>query len=182
MNVELGISTFGETTPLEKTDKAISHDERIRNLIEEVELADQVGIDAYAIGEHHRKDFAVSAPEIIIAIAAAKTKQIHLSSATTNLPTIDPIWVFEQYATIDAMAPGRIEIMAGRGSFTEAFDLFGYDLDNYDELCQPPSNMPQLMQWLLEELKLWLAADHLLKLLTYLVMILIIMMNYVNHH
>ena len=134
MNVELGISTFGETTPLEKTGKAISHDERIRNLIEEVELADQVGIDAYAIGEHHRKDFAVSAPEIIIAMAAAKTKQIHLSSATTNLPTIDPIRVFEQYATIDAMAPGRIEIMAGRGSFTEAFDLFGYDLDNYDEL------------------------------------------------
>lgn len=138
MNVELGISTFGETTPLEKTGKAISHDERIRNLIEEVELADQVGIDAYAIGEHHRKDFTVSAPEIIIAMAAAKTKQIHLSSATTNLPTIDPIRVFEQYATIDAMAPGRIEIMAGRGSFTEAFDLFGYDLDNYDELCQPP--------------------------------------------
>lgn len=73
MNVELGISTFGETTPLEKTGKAISHDERIRNLIEEVEFADQVGIDAYAIGEHHRKDFAVSAPEIIIAMAAAKT-------------------------------------------------------------------------------------------------------------
>lgn len=136
MNVELGISTFGETTPLEKTGKAISHDERIRNLIEEVELADQVGIDAYAIGEHHRKDFAVSAPEIIIAMAAAKTKQIHLSSATTNLPTIDPIRVL--------------------------------------------SNMPQLMQWLLEELKLWLAADHLLKLLTYLVMILIIMINYLR--
>ena len=141
MNVELGISTFGETTPLEKTGKTISHDERIRNLIEEVELADQVGIDAYAIGEHHRKDFAVSAPEIIIAMAAAKTKQIHLSSATTNLPTIDPIRVFEQYATIDAMAPGRIEIMAGRGSFTEAFDLFGYDLDNYDELFKEKLDM-----------------------------------------
>ena len=93
-----------------------------------------MNIDAFAIGEHHRKDFAVSAPEIILAAAASKTKQIHLSSATTNLPTINPIRVYEQYATMDAIAPGRVEIMAGRGSFTEAFDLFGYDLENYDEL------------------------------------------------
>lgn len=86
-----------------------------------------MNIDAFAIGEHHRKDFAVSAPEIVLAAAASKTKQIHLS-------TINPIRVYEQYATIDAIAPGRVEIMAGRGSFTEAFDLFGYDLENYDEL------------------------------------------------
>ena len=141
MKVELGISTFGETTPLEKTGEAISHDERIRDLLEEITLADKLGIDVYAIGEHHRKDFAVSAPEIVLAMAAAQTKQIHLSSATTNLPTIDPIRVYEQYATIDAAAPGRIEIMAGRGSFTEAFDLFGYDLENYDELFKEKLEM-----------------------------------------
>ncbi|MBC8743204.1 LLM class flavin-dependent oxidoreductase [Lactobacillus sp. Marseille-P7033] len=141
MTIELGISTFGETTPLEKTGKAINHDERIRNLIEEIILADKVGIDAFAIGEHHRKDFAVSAPEIVLAMGAARTKQIHLSSATTNLPTINPIRVYEQYATIDAIAPGRVEIMAGRGSFTEAFDLFGYDLDNYDALFKEKLEM-----------------------------------------
>lgn len=134
MNIELGISSFGETTPLETTGKAISHDQRIRDLLEEIILADKLNIDAFAIGEHHRKDFAVSAPEIILAAAASKTKQIHLSSATTNLPTINPIRVYEQYATMDAIASGRVEIMAGRGSFTEAFDLFGYDLENYDEL------------------------------------------------
>lgn len=141
MNIELGISTFGETTPLEKTGKVISHDERIRDLLDEIILADQIGIDAYAIGEHHRKDFAVSAPEIILAMAAARTNQIHLSSATTNLPTISPIRVYEQYATIDAVAPGRIEIMVGRGSFTEAFDLFGYDLADYDDLFKEKLDM-----------------------------------------
>ena len=141
MTIELGISTFGETTPLEKTGTVISHDERIRDLLEEISLADSLGIDAFAIGEHHRKDFAVSAPEIVLAMAASKTKQIHLSSATTNLPTIDPIRVYEQYATIDAVAPGRIEIMAGRGSFTEAFDLFGYDLNDYDELFKEKLDM-----------------------------------------
>lgn len=141
MQIELGISTFGETTPLEETGQAISHDERIRDLLEEVELADKLGTDAFAVGEHHRKDFAVSAPEIILAMAAARTKQIHLSSATTNLPTIDPIRVYEQYASIDAVAPGRIEIMAGRGSFTEAFELFGYDLADYDDLFKEKLDM-----------------------------------------
>lgn len=136
MNVELGISTFGETTPLEKTGKTISHDERIRNLIEEVELADQVGIDAYAIGEHHRKDFAVSAPEIIIAMAAAKQNKFIFQV---------PLLIYQRLIQFEFL-----------------------------------NNMLQLMQWLLEELKLWLAVDHLLKLLTYLVMILIIMMNYLK--
>lgn len=139
MNVELGISTFGETTPLEKTGKAISHDQRIRDLVDEIVLADKLGIGAYAIGEHHRKDFAVSAPEIVLAMAASKTKQ--LSSATTNLPTINSIRVYEQYATMDAIAPGRIEIMAGRGSFTEAFDLFGYDLNDYNDLFKEKLDM-----------------------------------------
>jgi probable LLM family oxidoreductase len=136
MNVELGISSFGETTPLKATGKAISHSQRIKDLLAEIILADQVGVDVFAIGEHHRKDFAVSAPEIVLAMAAAKTKRIHLSSATTNLPTIDPIRVYEQYATMTAVYPGRIEIMAGRGSFTEAFDIFGYNLADYDDLFE----------------------------------------------
>ena len=100
MNVKLDISSFGETTPLEKTGKTISHDQRIRDLLKEIVLADHLGIDAFAIGEHHRKDFAVSAPEIVLTAAAAKTKQIHLSSATTNMPTINPIRVYEQYETM----------------------------------------------------------------------------------
>ena len=100
MNLKLDISSFGETTPLEKTGKTISHDQRIRDLLKEIVLADHLGIDAFAIGEHHRKDFAVSAPEIVLTAAAAKTKQIHLSSATTNMPTINPIRVYEQYATM----------------------------------------------------------------------------------
>ena len=100
MNVKLDISSFGETPPLEKTGKTISHDQRIRDLLKEIVLADHLGIDAFAIGEHHRKDFAVSAPEIVLTAAAAKTKQIHLSSATTNMPTINPIRVYEQYATM----------------------------------------------------------------------------------
>ena len=100
MNVKLDISSFGETTPLEKTGKTISHDQRIRDLLKEIVLADHLGIDAFAIGEHHRKDFAVSAPEIVLTAAAAKTKQIHPSSATTNMPTINPIRVYEQYATM----------------------------------------------------------------------------------
>ena len=128
MTIELGISTFGEATLLESTGKAISHDQRIRELVEEIELADQVGLDIYAIGEHHREDFAVSAPEIVLAAGAVNTKKIRLSSAVTILSSIDPVRVYQQYATIDALSNGRAEIMAGRGSFVESFPLFGYDL------------------------------------------------------
>ena len=128
MTIELGISTFGETTRLESTGKAISHDQRIRDLVEEIELADQVGLDIYAIGEHHREDFAVSAPEIVLAAGAVNTKKIRLSSAVTILSSIDPVRVYQQYATIDALSSGRAEIMAGRGSFVESFPLFGYNL------------------------------------------------------
>lgn len=104
MTIELGISTFGETTLLESTGKAISHDQRIRELVEEIELADQVGLDIYAIGEHHREDFAVSAPEIVLAAGAVNTKKIRLSSAVTILSSIDPVRVYQQYATIDALS------------------------------------------------------------------------------
>ncbi|MBJ8349466.1 LLM class flavin-dependent oxidoreductase [Streptococcus zalophi] len=139
--IELGISSFGETTPLEKTGKAISHDERIRNMVEEMVLADEVGLDIYAIGEHHREDFSVSAPEILLAAAASKTKHIRLSSAVTILSSIDPVRVYQQYATIDALSNGRAEIMAGRGSFIESFPLFGYDLNDYEELFNEKLDM-----------------------------------------
>lgn len=141
MTIELGISTFGETTLLESTGKAISHDQRIRDLVEEIELADQVGLDIYAIGEHHREDFTVSAPEIVLAAGAVNTKKIRLSSAVTILSSIDPVRVYQQYATIDALSNGRAEIMAGRGSFVESFSLFGYDLSDYDELFNEKLDM-----------------------------------------
>lgn len=134
MTIELGMSTFGETTPLEKDGKAIAHEERLRDMVDEMVLADKVGLDIYAIGEHHREDFAVSAPEILLAAGAVKTKRIRLSSAVTILSSIDPVRVYEQYATIDALSNGRAEIMAGRGSFTESFPLFGYDLRDYAAL------------------------------------------------
>lgn len=141
MTIELGISTFGETTLLESTGKSISHDQRIRELVEEIELADQVGLDIYAIGEHHREDFAVSALEIVLAAGAVNTKKIRLSSAVTILSSIDPVRVYQQYATIDALSNGRSEIMAGRGSFIESFPLFGYDLSDYDELFNEKLDM-----------------------------------------
>lgn len=134
MTIELGITTFGETTPLKETGEPISHGQRIRHLVEEIELADKVGLDIYAIGEHHREDFAVSAPEVVLAAGAVNTKHIRLSSAVTILSSNDPVRVYQQYATIDAISNGRAEIMAGRGSFIESFPLFGYDLRDYDEL------------------------------------------------
>src|SRR5690606_17041654 len=108
--------------------------ERLRNLLEEIELADQVGLDVAGVGEHHRPDFAVSAPAIVLAAAAARTEDIRLTSAVTVLSSHDPIRVIQDYATIDLISGGRAEIMAGRGSFIESFPLFGYSLDDYDEL------------------------------------------------
>ncbi|HGR8593271.1 TPA: LLM class flavin-dependent oxidoreductase [Streptococcus pneumoniae] len=134
--VELGISTFGEITELEGTGQTYSHAERIRQLVAEIELADKVGLDVYGIGEHHRADFAVSAPEIVLAAGAVNTKKIRLTSAVSILSSMDPIRLFQQYATIDALSNGRAEIMAGRGSFTESFPLFGYDLKDYDSLSK----------------------------------------------
>lgn len=141
MAIELGITSFGETTILEKTGQALSHDQRIRDLVEEIELADQVGLDIFAIGEHHREDFAVSAPEIILAAGAVKTKRIRLSSAVTILSSINPVRVYQQYASIDALSNGRAEIMAGRGSFIESFPLFGYDLADYEQLFNEKLDM-----------------------------------------
>jgi probable LLM family oxidoreductase len=112
----------------------ISPAQRLRHLLETVELADQVGLDVFALGEHHRPDFVSSAPAVILAAAAARTKSIRLSSAVTVLSSDDPVRVFQQFATLDLISQGRAEIMAGRGSFIESFPLFGYDLRDYNEL------------------------------------------------
>src|SRR3954447_1244386 len=106
----------------------------MKNLMEEIELADQVGLDVFGLGEHHRPDFVVSSPAVVLGAAAVRTERIRLSSAVTVLSSADPVRVFQDFATIDLLSGGRAEIMAGRGSFIESFPLFGYDLDDYDEL------------------------------------------------
>ena len=132
--MELGVYTFAETTPDPSTGKTIDTAQRLRDLIEEIELADQLGLDVFGIGEHHRADFSASAPAIILAAAAERTKRIKLTTAVTVLSSDDPVRVYQQFATLDLLSGGRAEIMAGRGSFIESFPLFGYDLDDYDDL------------------------------------------------
>src|SRR3954464_10841514 len=132
--MELGISTFVELTPDPLTRKTITPYQRFQNLIEEVKLADQLGLDVFAIGEHHRPDFLVSSPATVLAAAATITKNIKLSSAVSVLSSDDPVRVFQQFAILDLISGGRAEIMAGRGSFIESFPLFGYDLEDYDSL------------------------------------------------
>ena len=132
--MEIGISTFVERTPDPATKQTISSAQRIHDLMEEIQLADQLGLDVFAVGEHHRPDFVASAPAVILGAAAAVTRNIKLSSAVTVLSSDDPVRVFQDFATIDLLSNGRAEIMAGRGSFIESFPLFGYDLDDYDEL------------------------------------------------
>ncbi|MEH7084324.1 LLM class flavin-dependent oxidoreductase [Neobacillus drentensis] len=132
--MEIGVSTFVETTPDVKTGEVISHAQRIREVVEEIVLADQVGLDVFGVGEHHREDFAASSPAVVLAAAASQTNRIRLTSAVTVLSSADPVRVFQDFATLDAISNGRAEIMAGRGSFIESFPLFGYDLKDYDEL------------------------------------------------
>ncbi len=134
--MEIGISTFLETTPDPVTGKVISHAERLREAVEEIVLADQVGLDVYGIGEHHRADYAGSAPAVVLAAAAAMTKNIRLTSAVTVLSSDDPVRVYQAFSTLDGISNGRAEIMAGRGSFIESFPLFGYSLDDYNELFE----------------------------------------------
>src|SRR5919106_614202 len=128
--MELGLYTFADVGP--ETDPA----RRLRNLLEEIELADQVGLDIFGVGEHHRPDYAVSAPAVALAAGAARTKGIRLTSAVTVLSSDDPVRVFEEFATLDLLSGGRAEIMAGRGSFIESFPLFGYGLEDYDALFE----------------------------------------------
>src|SRR5882762_4880351 len=132
--MELGIYTFAEITPDPATGKIVSAQQRLQDLMEEIELTDQLGLDVFAVGEHHRPDFAVSSPAVVLAAIAARTERIRLSSAVTVLSSDDPVRVFQDFAEVDLLSGGRAEIMAGRGSFTESFPLFGYDLEDYDEL------------------------------------------------
>ena len=132
--MELGIYSFGDYVPNPPWGNGISPGQRLKNLVEEIELADQVGLDVFSLGEHHRPDFIVSAPGIVLAAAASRTKKIKLGTAVTVLSSDDPVRVFQQFSTLDLLSDGRAEIMAGRGSFIESFPLFGYDLDDYEEL------------------------------------------------
>lgn len=134
--MELGISTFLEATPHPVTGEAVNHAERLRNAVEEMEVADQAGLDVFGIGEHHRPDYAGSSPAVVLAAGAAVTKRIRLTSAVTVLSSDDPVRVYQDFATIDGISGGRAEIMAGRGSFIESFPLFGYSLDDYNELFE----------------------------------------------
>ncbi|MGZ8637618.1 MAG: LLM class flavin-dependent oxidoreductase, partial [Actinomycetota bacterium] len=132
--MELGIYTFAEVAPGRGGDESGGPARRLRDLIEEIALADQVGLDVFGVGEHHRPDFAVSAPAVVLAAAAERTKTIRLTSAVSVISSDDPVRVFQDFATLDLLSGGRAEIMAGRGSFIESFPLFGYDLEHYDEL------------------------------------------------
>jgi probable LLM family oxidoreductase len=131
--MEIGLYTFADVSPVPGPG-AITPHQRLRNLMEEIELADQVGLDVFGLGEHHRPDYAASAPVVALAAAAERTKRIKLTSAVTVLSSDDPVRVFQQFSTLDLLSGGRAEIMAGRGSFIESFPLFGYELDDYDTL------------------------------------------------
>lgn len=132
--MEFGVYTFGDNMPDPTTGSRLGPVERVRNLLEEIELADQVGLDVFGLGEHHRPDYLVSAPDVILAAAAARTRNIRLTSAVTVLSSDDPVRVFQRFSTLDLVSNGRAEIMAGRGSFIESFPLFGFDLADYDAL------------------------------------------------
>lgn len=132
--MEIGICTFADVGTHPQTGETIAPYQRLRNLMEEIELADQLGLDVFAVGEHHRPDYAVSAPAVVLAAAAERTSRIRLSSGVTVLSSDDPVRVFQQFSTVDLLSGGRAEIMAGRGSFIESFPLFGYRLEDYDEL------------------------------------------------
>src|SRR5437762_6918976 len=127
--MELGVYTFGELTDATQTPAG-----RLRDLLEEIELADEVGLDVFGVGEHHRPDFTVSSPAVVLGAAAARTSSIRLTSAVSVISSDDPVRVFQDFATLDLLSGGRAEIMAGRGSFIESFPLFGFDLEDYDEL------------------------------------------------
>lgn len=131
--VELGLDTFGD---ISRGDDGhlLSSAQTIRNVVDQAVLADQVGLSFFGVGEHHRKDFAVSSPEIVLAAAASRTQDIHLGTAVTVLSSDDPVRVYERFATLDAVSNGRAEVILGRGSFIESFPLFGYDLKDYETL------------------------------------------------
>lgn len=135
MNVELGLDTFGDVTVGEDGER-LSDAQTIRDIVDQAVLADQVGLSFFGVGEHHRHEFAVSSPELVLAAAAARTEKIHLGTAVTVLSSDDPVRVYERFATLDALSSGRAEVILGRGSFIESFPLFGYDLGDYEVLFE----------------------------------------------
>uniref|UniRef100_UPI00056C0323 LLM class flavin-dependent oxidoreductase n=1 Tax=Microbacterium sp. B24 TaxID=95616 RepID=UPI00056C0323 len=135
MNVELGLDTFGDVTVGEDGER-LSDAQTIRDIVDQAVLADQVGLSFFGVGEHHRHEFAVSSPELVLAAAAARTEKIHLGTAVTVLSSDDPVRVYERFATLDALSAGRAEVILGRGSFIESFPLFGYDLGDYEVLFE----------------------------------------------
>src|ERR1700735_2005722 len=135
ISLELGLDTFGDVTN-GPDGHPLPHAQVIRNVIDEAVLADEVGIDFFGVGEHHRADFSISAPEVVLAAIAGRTRRIRLGSAVTVLSSDDPIRVFQRFATLDAVSNGRAEVILGRGSFTESFPLFGFELSRYEELFE----------------------------------------------
>jgi len=134
--MEIGIYTLGDIGPDPKTGKTINSQQRLQEVLATAKLADEAGLDIFGVGEHHRLDYAVSAPAVVLAAVAQITKRIKLASATTVLSTIDPVRLFEDFATLDLLSNGRAEIIAGRGAFVESFPLFGYDLSDYEALFE----------------------------------------------
>ena len=135
MPIEMGLNTFGDITK-DAPGQLLAPGRVLRDVIAEAELADQVGVDAFDVGEHHRSDFAISAPEVLLGAIAGRTERIRLGTAVTILSTDDPVRVYQRFATLDAVSGGRAEVILGRGSFTESFPLFGYSLDDYDDLFE----------------------------------------------
>lgn len=132
--MEIGIHSFGELVPDPHTHQKISAHDRLKNVIRMAIMADEVGLDVFGFGEHHRLDIAASAPPVVLAAVAQAIKHIRLTSTATVLSTADPVRVFEDFATLDLLSDGRAEIIAGRGAFLESFELFGFDLNDYDDL------------------------------------------------
>lgn len=139
--MEIGLYTLGDLVPDPYNGKSISSEQRLKEIIEAAKLADEAGLDLFGVGEHHRLDFAVSSPPVVLAAIAQVTKRIKLLSTTTVLSTIDPVRLFEDFATLDLLSNGRAEIMAGRGAFLESFPLFGFNIDDYDELFSENMNL-----------------------------------------
>jgi len=135
MGLEFGLDTFGDITR-DPGGEPLTAAQTIRNIVEQAQLADRVGIDFFGVGEHHRKEFAVSAPEMVLAAIASRTERIRLGTAVTVLSSDDPVRVYERFATLDALSGGRAEVVLGRGSFTESFPLFGFDLRDYEALFE----------------------------------------------
>src|SRR6476619_960962 len=134
--MEIGVYTLADLGPDPHTGKTITAKQRIEEIVEAAKMADEAGLDVFGIGEHHRLDYAVSAPAAVLSAISQVTKQIKLTTATTVLNTIDPVRLFEEFSTLDLLSNGRAEIIAGRGAFVESFPLFGYDVNDYDALFE----------------------------------------------